>query len=594
MRYDRMERVVSHCYAWQPPGRLAQLGERRLDKAEVTGSSPVSPTERPAFAGLLSLWFETGSIRPFVDHGAADWYVRAEMPTPSTPEWPARPAGEARVRLPQRSGRPWLHGRDVELAFLFDILDRAASGMGGASLVRGEAGIGKSTLLAAVVEQARERSMTVLSTRGVQSEAHLPFAGLHQLLTPLLPRLDELGRVQRSSLRTAFGLEDEGIADPFRIALAALELLTDAASDGPLVLIADDAQLLDVPTVDVLTFVARRLAADPIVALFAVRGETIGDAGLDELLVAPLDRAASEALLQQCAPDLSTSTRERVLREAAGNPLALAELPAALQSIDEDAGPLPDMLPLTARLERSFVARMEDLPAETRALLLAAAIDPTCGLQELLAAAGAVVGHPLSVETVDPAARAGLVDVDAAGHVLFRHPLMASAIHQAASFADRVKVHAALADALDHVPDRQVWHRAAATVGVDEELSREVERSAQRALQRGAPAMAVGVLRRAAELTADRARRGALLLRAAELAGELGQRGVVADLVGLADAAEMGPIERARLVAVCEIVALGDLLDAGRLRLLIEAADQALAGGGRDVAVDALWRAASR
>src|SRR3954471_21636477 len=191
------------------------------------------------------------------------------MPTPSTPEWPARPAGEARVRLPQRSGRPWLHGRDAELVLLFDMLDRAATGMGGASIVRGEAGIGKSTLLGALVEEARERSMTVLPTRGVQSEAPLPFAGLHQLLTPLLPRLDELGRVQRSSLRTAFGLEDEGIADPFRIALAALELLTDAALDRPVVLVADDAQLLDGPTVDVLTFVARRLGADPIVALFA-------------------------------------------------------------------------------------------------------------------------------------------------------------------------------------------------------------------------------------------------------------------------------------------------------------------------------------
>ncbi|HET9740594.1 MAG TPA: ATP-binding protein [Solirubrobacteraceae bacterium] len=243
------------------------------------------------------------------------------MQTPSTPGWPPRPAGEARARLPPRFEQPWLHGRDVELAFLFDMLDRATKGMGSASIVRGDAGIGKSTLLGAVVDRAREQAMTVLSTRGVQSEAHLPFAGLHQLLSPLLPRLDELGRVQRSSLLAAFGLEDAGNADPFRIALAALELLTDAASDGPLVLIADDAQLLDAPTVDVLTFVARRLGADPIVALFAVRGEAIVGAGLDALLVAPLDRAASEALLRQHAPDLSASTRERVLREAAGNPL---------------------------------------------------------------------------------------------------------------------------------------------------------------------------------------------------------------------------------------------------------------------------------
>jgi AAA ATPase domain len=137
--------------------------------------------------------------------------------TPSTPGWPSRPAGDVRVRLASRCERPSLYGREVELAFLFDMLDGAAKGLGGASIVRGDAGIGKSTLLGAVVERARERAMTVLSTRGVQSEAHMPFAGLHQLLSPFLPRLDELGGVQRSSLLAAFGLEDAGVADPYRI-----------------------------------------------------------------------------------------------------------------------------------------------------------------------------------------------------------------------------------------------------------------------------------------------------------------------------------------------------------------------------------------
>src|SRR4051795_13707326 len=171
---------------------------------------------------------------------------------------------------------------------------------------------------------------------------------------------------------------------------------------------------------------------------------------------------------------------------------------------------------------------------------------------------------------------------------------MASAIHQAASFADRVRIHAALADALDHLPDRQVWHRASAAVGIDEPLACELERSAGRALQRGAPAMAVSTLRRAAELTADPARRGALLLRAAELAGELGQRGVAAELANLADPADLGPVEQARLVAVGEIVALGDLSDAGRLRSLIDAADRAREAGARDLALDLMFRAASR
>ena len=436
--------------------------------------------------------------------------------------------------------------------------------------------------------------MTVHSTRGVQSEAHLPFAGLHQMLAALLPRLDELGVVQQRHLLVAFGLEEAESADPFRIALAALELLTNAASDGPLLLVADDAQLLDAPSIDVLTFVARRLAADPIVALFAVRGEAIADSGLDELHLAPLDDATSAALLRKHAPDLPRSTEERVLREAAGNPLALVELPAAMRSIDQDAGPPPDLLPLTARLERAFAARVEELPAETRVLLLAAAIDPSCELRELLEAAGSVVGHGLSVEAIDAAAEVGLVEVDATAHVHFRHPLMASAIHGTASFAERVRVHEALAAALDHQLDKQLWHRASAAVGIDEPLSGELEQSAARALQRGAPAMGVSRLRRAAELTADPARRGSLRLRAAELAGELGQRGVAAELASLADPADMGPVERARLIAVGEIVALGDLSDAGRLRSLIEGADRAQDAGARDVAVDLLFRAASR
>jgi hypothetical protein len=262
--------------------------------------------------------------------------------------------------------------------------------------------------------------------------------------------------------------------------------------------------------------------------------------------------------------------------------------------IAQDAGPPPDLLPLTARLERTFVSRVEELPAETRTLLLAAAIDPSCGLLELLAAAGSVVGHALPVEAIDAAAEVGLVVVDATAHVRFRHPLMASAIHGAASFAERVRMHEALADALDDQPDKQVWHRASAAVGIDESLSSELAQSAGRAVQRGAPAMGVSRLRRAAELTADPARRGSLLLRAAELAGELGQRGVATELASLADPADMGPVEQARLDAVREIVALGDLADAGRLRSLTDAADRARDSGARDLAVDLLFRAASR
>src|SRR4051794_19055095 len=234
--------------------------------------------------------------------------------------------------VPPAGSASELYGRDAELTLLSGLLEQATTGRGAARIVRGDPGIGKSTLLEAVVERAREGSITVHSTRGVRSEAHLPFAGLHQMLAALLPRLDELGVVGRRHLLVAFGLEEAESADPFRIALAVLELLTNAASDGPLLLVADDAHLLDAPTIDVLTFVARRLAADPIVALFAGRGEAIADSGIDELELAPLDHATSAALLRKHAPDLPLGTQERVLREAAGNPLALVELPAVMRS----------------------------------------------------------------------------------------------------------------------------------------------------------------------------------------------------------------------------------------------------------------------
>ena len=366
-----------------------------------------------------------------------------------------------------------LLGRDAELVQLSALLDRATTGTGGVCVISGDAGIGKSSLLEVVVERARAGSMTVHSTRGALSESHLPFAGLHRLLAELLPFLNELGVVQQKNLRAAFGLEEGEFADPFQIALSALELLTSAAADGPLLVVADDAQLLDAPTVDVLTFVARRLAADAIVVLLAARGdEAIGGSGLEELHLTPLDGVASLALVRQQAPDLPPHTQERVLRMAAGNPLALVELPASMQAIDQDASLSSDLLPLSARLERTFASRMEGLSADTRAVLLAAAIDPSCGLQELLDAAGQVLGRPVSIEVIDAAVEVGLVEVDVTAHVRFRHPLMASAVHVSASFAERVRVHEALANTLPHKPDQQVWHRVSAALGTDEALSR--------------------------------------------------------------------------------------------------------------------------
>src|SRR5712691_10787145 len=242
-----------------------------------------------------------------------------------------------------------LSGRDRELRILNDLIGGVQE-RGVAIVVLGEPGIGKSALLAAAAEYGRAASLQVLVTTGVEAEAQLPFAGLHQLLRPVLSAVGGLPETQRRALSAGFGADDGQPPEPFMIALAALNLLANLAADGPLLPIADDMQWLDRPSQDVLTFIARRVSADPIVLVGSVRkGHDIAFAtvGLPELDIHGLDDASARAVLAEHAGDLSYESRERILREALGNPLALVELPAALRAAP-DRG--LEMLPLTARL----------------------------------------------------------------------------------------------------------------------------------------------------------------------------------------------------------------------------------------------------
>jgi AAA ATPase-like protein len=302
-------------------------------------------------------------------------------------------------------GGPLL-GRGEEQSLITSLLDDVAA-RGQALVVRGEPGIGKSRLLSICERTAGERGMAVLSTTGVQSEANLPFAGLHQLLRPVRDRASGLRDVQRAALDAAFGLTDEAAPEHFRIAMAVLDLVSEAASDAPVLLVVDDAQWLDRPTSDVLAFVARRIESDPIVLLAAIRDgypSALGDAGLRELHLAGLDNAAAGALLDVSAPGLPPGSRSRVLQEAAGNPLALLELPA-MSGEREDEQELPGGLPLSDRLERAFAARVSDLPDATRLVLLVAALNDSDALSEIRAAGSAVVGADLDLDVVAPAAR---------------------------------------------------------------------------------------------------------------------------------------------------------------------------------------------
>jgi len=486
-----------------------------------------------------------------------------------------------------------LLGREGEVAALTGLLDDVDQA-GAALVLRGAPGIGKSRVLGEATAVARDRGITVLSATGVQSEARLAFSGLHQLLRPVKDRAADLIAAQREALDAAFGRTDGPAPAHFRIAMAALDLLSDVASDTPLLLIAEDAQWLDRPTADVLAFIARRLDSDPIVLLAAVRDgypSVLADAGLPERRLGALDPTMATKLLDATAQGLRMADRNRVLYEAAGNPLALIELPVTTARLGHGA-PEPELLPLTARLERAFADRVADLPGETRLLLVVAALNDSDDVGEVLRAGSVVAGAELELDLLEPAASAAIVDLDLQT-IRFRHPLIRSAVNQSASVSQRLRAHGALAATLEAEPDRRVWHRAALISGEHEDVALELEAAAGRARQRGAIGVAVTALRRAGELSGP-ASGGRRVLGAAELAFELGQPDVVASLLRDVERLDLGPLERARITWIEEMVATRPLGDVARFTELTAVAEQAGQAGDHELHVDLLWLVASR
>ena len=392
---------------------------------------------------------------------------------------------------------------------------------------------------------------------------------------PLLDAVDTLPVRQRNALRTAFGLADEATPDLFLVGLATLSLLTDLASETPVVLLADDVQWLDVPTADVLTFVGRRLGSDPVALLAAVREglpSPLLRGGLRELRLGPLDEPAAQELLDRHSPDLPSPVRQRLLDEAAGNPLALVELPDALSADQrQGAATLPALLPLSEHLEQAFVARISRLPDPTRQLLLVATANESDAIDEIVAAAGTIV-EGISEVSLDPAIDAGLVH--AGGGVLtFRHPLVRSALYQSATNVERRTAHTALAMVLTASPDRRAWHLAAAALGSDEAVARELDAAADRARARGAHSVAVTALERAAWLSEDAGSRGRRLLRAAQIAFELGRPDLVLRLLANVDPAVLTTLERARMAWIGQSFTDGISADLGiAARSLLEGA----------------------
>ena len=491
-----------------------------------------------------------------------------------------------------------LHGRRLEIETTFALIARAKD-HGDALVIRGEPGIGKSAIVAAAITEARARGFQVLTATGVQSEAELPFAGLDQLTRAIRWDPDSLPDPQRNAVLAAFGKANSATPDSFLIALATLDLLAEAAASAPILIVADDAQWLDRPTSDVLTFVARRLESDPIAMLLAVRDDRqspLLDAGLKELRLGGLTESDAAALLDERAPQLNASIRRTLLDEARGNPLALIELPAAMQDgrHEDRLEPAQPRL-LTARLETAFSSRYLELPPATRTVLLTAALDDESDLAEVLAAASVAGGRPITAEALTPATTSRLIEVDQ-NEIRFRHPLIRSAIRQSASLSERLAGHSALAAGLVHEPDRRAWHLASSVIGRDEDVATQLDEVATKARARGAAAVSVTALERAAELSPDPARRVERLLRAAELAFEVGRRDLVARIVHDVEpltGVVQGPLEKARLTL---IRGLGEprVLSVERLTVLVGIARHAREAGDVNLYWNVLWRAAQR
>ena len=486
-----------------------------------------------------------------------------------------------------------LVGRQPELAAISEILARTP-GQGQAAVIVGDPGIGKSALLAAAGEAARAAGFRVLTAVGIESEAQLPFAGLHQLLNPILNTAQQLRPAHRDALWSAFGLAEGPRPELFLVATAAVNLLAAAASEQPVVVLADDVQWLDPPSHQALALMAHRVGAYPVAIVGAIRTGYAGpfvDAGFRRLEVRGLDEPAARELLRVHAGTLSDASRQQIQRESEGNPLALLELPASWQQ--GDTGGAQWQPTLSARLERAFAGRMAELPALTRDAVLVAAIDPVSDLAEILDAVRVFTRSPADAGVLGPAAEAGLLRIDS-GQVQFRHPLVRSGALQAVSLTRRQAANAALAEVLAHEPYRRTWHKAQSILGPDDRIADELEANVAIALSRGGVMSAIRDLERSAQLTSGSAARGHRLLMAAEHAFGLGRADLMSQLIAAAARTRLSELDWARMQWLREIFNDGVPGDATRVLELCDIARTSARAGDPDLSLNLLLGGALR
>lgn len=436
--------------------------------------------------------------------------------------------------------------RRSERQLVDQLVDDVRAGQSRALVLHGEAGVGKTALLDYLL--ARAAGCRLARAAGVQAEQELVFAGVHQLCGPMLHQLERLPGPQREALRTAFGLSAGSPPDRFLVGLAVLGLFAETAHEQPLICVVDDAQWLDRASAQVLAFVARRLLAESVAVLFAVRDprDVPELNGLTELPVTGLPDDDARALwISAHRGPVDEPVLERVLAETRGNPLAVLELPRVFTPMELASGFGLSEGRLPQWIEQCYQRQIAPLPAETRQLLLVAAAEPLGDAVLVWRAAEALGVRP---KAAAPAAEtAGLIEFGA--QVRFRHPLVRSAVYQAATLEERRNVHHALAQATDRQadPDRRAWHNAQAAAGPDEEVATELERSAGRAQARGGLAAAASFLKRATELSPDPAPRGGRALAAAKASHESGAPDTAEGLLVIAEAGPLGELQRAQV-----------------------------------------------
>ncbi|MEU2394038.1 LuxR family transcriptional regulator [Streptomyces sp. NPDC007369] len=449
------------------------------------------------------------------------------------------------------SGDRELIGRQRETALLRGVLAAGSRGArGAAALLRGEPGIGKTALLEWTRAQAERDGFAVLRAVGSEAESGLAFGALHQVLAPLLEHSRTLPSHQREALECALGLRDGLPPGGFLVGAAALALLAGAARpDRPLLVLVDDLHWVDASSAAVFAFLHRRIADLPLAFVSACRPDGAAAEGwpVHPFDVPALDPADAGALLRRRHPGLAAGAARRVLQEAAGNPLALAELPSQLDE-DQVRGivPLPERLPLGARLERLFADRLGTLSVAASRVLLLAALGGRASAAGAATWLGAAAGPEDAEAVLDRIEASGLARPDAAGRLLFRHPLVCSAVISSASAAERRRAHLTLAQRLEADDPRRLVHEAAAAEGPDEELAARLQEAGRWLAGRGGDAEGALLLDRAAALSPDpdaRARRltwaavmaarGGRLAYTARLVEEIGRRPVPQDIAPL-------------------------------------------------------------